>query len=175
MPRRYEPKDLEIILQEIEAEGDRAAIAVAGSLVDHALEIAISCRLRAPSDNKEENVLFNDNGILGTFSEKIWAAYFLKIIGPEARRDIDIIRNIRNQAAHDMNAISFDGTPEIAARCRELHFPGEAVEDGKAPIDLRRRFLVTAAFFTSNLMLRSSDEGAEIPKMSATLAPSLDR
>src|SRR5262249_57189938 len=100
-------------------------------MVEYAIELAISCRLPEPRDNKEETALFSDNGIVGIFSKKIWAAYFLKVIGPEARRDIDLIRNIRNQAAHDMNPISFDSTPEIAARCQELQFSVDALMNGK--------------------------------------------
>jgi hypothetical protein len=95
-------------------------------------------------------VLFAENGILGTLSEKIWAAYFLKIIGPQVRRDIDLIRNIRNQASHDMNPISFENTPEIAARCRELRFAKEATAEGKEPPDLRGKFIATVHFFTAS-------------------------
>jgi hypothetical protein len=88
--------------------------------VEHALEFVIACRLREPRNKTEENALFQEKGILGTFSEKIWAAYFLKIVGHNARRDLNLLREIRNQAAHDMNPCSFESTPAIRSRCGDL-------------------------------------------------------
>src|SRR5271156_5953175 len=105
--RRFEPKDYDAVFAELDGENDRAAIAVGGSILEHALEQAILSRLREPQDNDESAKLFSDVGIFGTFYEKIWAAYFLKIIGPVTRRDIDLVRHIRNVAAHDMNPVSF--------------------------------------------------------------------
>jgi hypothetical protein len=175
MSTRYEPQDLDAIFRKAEMESDRAAIAVMASLVEYSLERVISTRLRKPRNNAEIKTLFNENGILGTFSEKILAAYFLKIIGPEARRELDLIRGIRNQAAHDMNPISFQGTAEIASRCEELRFGADAVADHKVPTDLRRKFLVVAAFFAANLLLRSGESSAEITEAFETTAPSLSR
>jgi hypothetical protein len=175
MPTRYEPKDLDQILVELSGVSDRAAISVGGSLLEHALELAIASRLREPRTKTEANVLFAENGILGTFSEKIWAAYFLKIIGPQVRRDIDLIRNIRNQASHDMNPISFEHTPEVAGRCRELRFAKEAIVGGQEPPDLRGKFIATVHFFTANLMLRAGDDTAEMADAARVLAPTLDR
>ena len=177
MAGRYEPKDVDLIFRGLNNanESDRAVIAVAASLVEFALEQVIAVRLRAPSGKTEMEKLFTQNGILGTFSEKIWAAYFLKIVGPTARRDIGLIREIRNQAANDMNPISFSSTTEIASRCRELQLAGDAMADGKAPTDPRRRYLVAAAFFASNLMMRAGDEEAEISNAFIGRAPSLDR
>jgi hypothetical protein len=175
MATRYEPKDIDQILAELRGESDRAAISVGGSLLEYALELAIASRLREPRTMTEANVLFNDNGILGTFSEKIWAAYFLKVIGPQSRRDIDLIRNIRNHVSHDMNPVSFENTPEIAARCRELQLTKETVAGQKEPPDLRGKFIATIQFFAANLMLRAGDDTAEIAEAAKILAPTLDR
>src|SRR5258708_2952729 len=107
---RYTPKDIDKIFEELKGQSDRAAISVGGSLVEYALEKCIESRFREPQEKTEQRVLFVDNGIIGTFYEKIWAAYFLKIIGAITRRDIDLIRKIRNEASHDMNPISFEHT-----------------------------------------------------------------
>lgn len=175
MATKYEPQDIRQIFFDLEKENDRSAISVAASLIDFSLELAISTRLRKPSNSAEQDVLFSENGILGTFSEKIWAAYFLKIIGPEARRELDLIRRILNQAAHDMNPISFDGTPEIADRCQQLKFGADAMANHASPTEPRRKFLAIAAFFAANLMLRSGEEAAEIHEAFQQMAPSLSR
>jgi hypothetical protein len=70
--RRFEPKDYDAIFAELDGENDRAAIAVGGSILEHALEQAILSRLREPNDNDESAKLFSDVGIFGTFYEKIW-------------------------------------------------------------------------------------------------------
>jgi hypothetical protein len=171
---RYRPKDLDRIFDDLERADDRAFIAVAGALVENALESTIIGRLRAPSTEQEQNVFFHDSGIIRTFGEKIWLAFFLKIIGPRTRRDIDLIRLVRNQAAHDMNPISFSGTPEIKGRCLELAFPKTAygpefTKDPKACFDL------TARFYAANLWLRAGDRRAQIHKSFKGRASALDR
>jgi hypothetical protein len=173
---RYEPKDLGVILDRLQHEDDdRAAIAVAGSLVEHALQLAIGCRLRPAATKSEEDVLFVDSGVFGTFSENIWVAYFLKVIGQKARQELDLIRKIRNQAAHDMNPISFNEPGPIADRCKELQFGADAMSTGIAPTDLRFKFLAVASFFATNLMMRAGDATAEIHDAFANTAPSLNR
>ena len=90
----YEPKDLERIFAEMRGENDRAVIAVGAAMVEYALEQVIRSRLREPRNKTEEGTLFSGKGILNTFAEKIQAAYFLRIIGPNVRRDLDLIREI---------------------------------------------------------------------------------
>ncbi len=131
-------------------------------------------RLREPTTETEKNIFFHDKGVIGSFFEKIWMAYFLKIIGPETRRDLDLIRSIRNEAAHDMNPISFE-TEAVANRCRELLISKESIPAHKTPPDFRDMFVLAAQFYTANLLLRAHDSSAEIAEATAPLAPYLDR
>jgi hypothetical protein len=174
MAKRHQPEDITKTFQELESENPRAAITVGGSLLEYALEQAILSRLREPQTKTEGEVLFRDKGILGTFYEKIWASYFLKIIGPVSRQDIDLIRVIRNEVAHNMNPVSFD-TPEIASRCRELKLANESIGGKIEPPDLRAKFLVTVKFYTANLLMRAGDSNAEIAEAFKSLAPYLNR
>jgi hypothetical protein len=169
---RYRPKDLERIFGELEDADARAAIAVGGSLVEHALETTILCRLREPTTDPERDVFFHDSGIIRTFSEKIWLAFFLRVIGPLTRRDVDLIRLIRNQAAHDMNPISFEETPEIKSRCMELRFGLEFYS--RQPLSPRECFLLVAQTITVNLWMRSGDKSARIQPAFEGLASMLD-
>ena len=175
MRNRSEPRDFDNVFAELDGENDRAAILVGGSILEYALEQAIASRLREPQTTTESDALFDEHGILGSFHEKIWAAYFLKVIGPSVRRDLDLVRAIRNSAAHDMNAISFDGTSEIANRCRELRFADASIPGKANPPDLRGKFILTIRFFTANLLLRAGDAKAEIAEAAQQLAPYLDR
>jgi DNA-directed RNA polymerase subunit N (RpoN/RPB10) len=65
MATRYEPQDLEVIFEELVGENARAAIMVAGSLVELGIERMICSRLREPETSREKEVLFSDFGILG--------------------------------------------------------------------------------------------------------------
>jgi hypothetical protein len=168
---RHIPKDYDAVFAELEDASDRAVILVAGSLLDHALSEAIMSRLREPPTHDEWQELFDDGGVLNTFSQKIMAAYFLKIIGPQTRRDLDLIRKIRNDAAHDMNPISFEGSHKIANRAREIKMGNE----NTIKLSVREQFLLAARFFVANLILRAGDRYAEIEEASKALAPYLDR
>jgi hypothetical protein len=175
MAKQYDPADVEQAFKQLAGENDRAAILVGGALLENALEQAILSRLREPQTDTESEALFSERGIFNTFSQKIWAAYFLKIIGPSVRRDIELVRSIRNAAAHDMKSVSFDGTPKIASRCRELSFANESIPGKADPPDLRGKSMLTVRFFTANLFLRSADANAEIAEAARQLAPYLDR
>ena len=119
MPPRHMPKDFEAIIAEMNGAPPRSAILVGTSLLEHALEDLIETALRPPSSSLEREALFSVNGILASFSNKIWLAYFLKLIGPVTRRELDIIRSVRNDCAHNMNAVSFDTEPTVS-RIRSL-------------------------------------------------------
>ncbi|MGH6879099.1 MAG: hypothetical protein ACREHV_17200 [Rhizomicrobium sp.] len=162
MPKRYAPKDLRLIFDEMSGGSDRACILVGGSLLEHELEEALLSRFRSSKNAAERNALFTQGGILGSFEEKCWAAYFLRVIGPAAKRDIDLIRSIRNEAAHDMNAVSFEKTQEIANRCRELRFMSVYVKGYKPSESLRANFDTTVRVLTLLLAIRSREATSEM-------------
>lgn len=134
MAKRYRPEDLDAIQQELQGASARATIAVAGSLLEAVLEETLAAHFRPPANKIEEGLMFSDMGLLGSFNEKIWMAYFMKIIGPRTRRDLDLIRNIRNEVAHNMNPVSFDDS-RIKSRIIELNFGGESEWDPDKPKD----------------------------------------
>lgn len=69
----------------------------------------------------ERDILLDNNGPLTTFSSRIELSYLLGLIGEQTRRDLNLIRKIRNEFAHTSNPISFE-TESIRNRCLELHF-----------------------------------------------------
>lgn len=164
------PTNLREALDELKEASDRAAILVGATLVEFALERVIAIRLRAPADDKEKAKLFSRDGIFETFSEKIWAAYYLKIIGPVTRQNLDLIRRIRNYAAHNPNAANFQATSEIASRCREFQLPDAYNRVSSEKV----KFTLTVCSLATDLMTRSADATAVIATAFENLAPDLD-
>ena len=111
-------QDIASIDEEMYNGPDRGAVLVLTALVERALEKLLRNNLR--EDGVSE--LFGFNGSLGTLNSKIEMAYAMKLFGPDTRRELDIIRNLRNQFAHSIKAITFD-TPAVKACCDRLIYP----------------------------------------------------
>jgi DNA-binding MltR family transcriptional regulator len=128
--------------------------------VEHYLDEVLETRLRQLTD-KERDTVFSDAGIFPSLSRKILGAYALGLIGPKARRELDLLRVIRNEAAHNMNPVTFE-TPTIRDRVRELALikaaPKELellVEDAKlitSASSLKERFIMSLRFLALALM-----------------------
>jgi hypothetical protein len=172
---RTRPPSLDESFAELNGGSDRAAIIVGGALLEYALELAIESRLREPQNTDEKDKIFGDKGIFSTFSEKIIGAYFLKIIGPMVKKDLDVIRKIRNDAAHHPTHISFCKGLSIHDNCKNLKMYHETGFDGVDSEDMKEKFLTLVKWFAMNLLLRANDGNAEIAEATADLAPSLDR
>jgi DNA-binding MltR family transcriptional regulator len=74
-------------------------------MIENRLHRAMLAKFRrdAPTEAK----LFRPSGPLGSFSVKIDLAFLLGMIGPEARDDLVILKDIRNRFAHDLNVKDF--------------------------------------------------------------------
>jgi hypothetical protein len=178
MARTVLPKLTTVLFSELANENDRAVILVAGTSLELGLEWAITSRLRKPINDKEDAKLFGENsGLFDSFSSKLWAAYFLKIIGPTVRGDMDIVRRMRNFAAHNLDPISF-AMPEIAGRCRELKMTEQAVKmvsiPGMDPSTTKAQFSATIAFLATNLLRRASLSDYEIAEKTDIITTALD-
>ena len=63
--------------------------------------------------------LFRPSGPLGSFSAKIDHAYLSRILSDTAYKDLIILKNVRNDFAHDLELDSFD-LPSIRDRCKNF-------------------------------------------------------
>jgi hypothetical protein len=104
------------ILQ-LEKDSDRAAAIVACTILELALLSAITDRLH-PSPDKEDK-LFRFHGPLQTFSSRIEIGFRLGLYGKHARDDLNTMRNIRNEFAHNLSAVNFDAQ-RIRSLCSNL-------------------------------------------------------
>ena len=99
-------------------ETDRGCALMAAEFLSS--ELGVLLRRRFVDDGKAcDAVLEDSNGALSTFSSRIDFAYLLGLIGPEARRELHIVRKIRNEFAHDYKPLDFSAE-RIVNRCREL-------------------------------------------------------
>lgn len=110
--------------REFDGASDRAAAIVAGAFLDEVLqELLQEFFVEHVSSDKK---IFQGTGPLATFSAKIDLAYRLGLVSEREFRALHIIRDIRNEFAHQLDDISFT-TQSVAARCRNIEFPIELV------------------------------------------------
>ena len=116
MPRRPIPEfDLNAFSGPFRAESDRACGVLGAALLDARLESLYNRRLH---NAKEE--LLSGTGPLSTFSARIRLARSLNWITEDVSYDLDQIRSIRNEFAHNFDhGLSF-GNQSIADKCRTL-------------------------------------------------------
>ncbi len=100
-------------------ESDRAVGVLAPAYLDALLEDLLRDFF---IEGKSADVLLRPDGPLGTFSSKIDAAHALGFINDDTQRDLNLIRKIRNDFAHQVDLHSFEDDP-IKNRCAELGTP----------------------------------------------------
>lgn len=100
-----------------EKESERGCALLAASYLDHLLEIFLFAKMIGTAKQKKE--LFNFNGPLGTFSNRIRISYSIGLIPKIEFDDLNLIRSIRNEFGHSPSIISFDDT-KIKSLCDNL-------------------------------------------------------
>ena len=122
-----------------------AAISICGFL-DYLLQAGIGLAL---PNQTAALTLFEDRGLLESFGAKIVMGHALGLYGKQTRRNLDILRQVRNLFAHDISSFTF-ATPEIAHACRELVIPAVregspvTVPDLRSDLSPRDRYVFTA-------------------------------
>ncbi|MCK9197463.1 MAG: hypothetical protein M0P16_10835 [Syntrophales bacterium] len=99
-------------------ESDRGCVLTAAAYLDN--ELAKLLQKVLIQDEKLFKELFDGTGPLATFSSRIDLAYGLGYLAPLQRRDLHLIRKIRNIFAHRTGEITFDDN-EVSSRCLELY------------------------------------------------------
>ena len=99
--------------------------------------------------------LLEDTGALSTFSARIDTAYALGLIADSERRNLHLVRKIRNEFAHNFNFdLSFE-TPEIRGLCLALEVPeSTTLLPGISSTNLQGRFAIAASLLMMGLIYR---------------------
>ncbi len=102
----------------LDAETDRGCALMSAAYLDSQLEQLI--RVSIVDDEDVADELLSQSKPLSSFSSRIDLAYLLGHVGKNVRRDLHLIRKIRNDFGHTSSPLDF-GHPPIAARCREMY------------------------------------------------------
>jgi|SRR5271157_2819684 len=106
-------------------ETDRGCALMAAAYLADQLERLLRRALVDDEDAVDE--LLRPLGPLGSFSGRIELCYALGLLPTDARRDLHLIRKIRNDFSHVAKTLTFD-EPGITSRCRELNHSGREAE-----------------------------------------------
>jgi len=126
---RYDPNSAEAyqrmatLIEEINGQSDRGAAIVGAAWLEESMSAAIESFLH--SEPQSWKRLFGGNGPLGTLSAKIDLSRLLGLITDTIRSDLHIIREVRNEFAHQIahktehTKLSFS-TPHIKDKCMAI-------------------------------------------------------
>jgi hypothetical protein len=133
LPSDFNGKELFSFRRELTLESDRGAALFAAAHLDESLGNLIKAYL--VDDDQVAKPIFSGTAFLATFSARIDLAYLLGLIPPIVRRELHLIRKIRNDFAHSTESLEFD-SPAMASRIRELTRTTYSTES-------RKRFIQT--------------------------------
>jgi hypothetical protein len=158
-----EPKHLLALFKEIQSASDRVAAISATAFLDDSLGVALRDRFISIGRDCEDRIFSRLGAPLGT-SAKILMGYALGVFGPLTRKDLDIIRKVRNSFAHTALPIDFDDS-ELIKKCKELTSPERLALDPEysgfgRPFDLdkaRGRFIYATRSISTLLLLHARD------------------
>jgi len=112
----FASKTVSAVWAEIETASPRTGTLVAASFVENHLEHLTRSRMK--DDKKLLDKMFASSGVLGTFSAKINIGYLINIYSQPTWKELDTIRDIRNDFAHKLD-VSYD-TQSVKDRCASL-------------------------------------------------------
>jgi DNA-binding MltR family transcriptional regulator len=124
-------------------ESDRAA-AILGATY---LETLLGKLLRTKFVQSPSTEMFSGHGLLASFSSRVDIAYALGLFDEDVYRDLNLIRRIRNDFAHNIDYATF-AEPAIRQRCAEFSFV--KLLSSQEPNDVihgpREQFLLTVGY-----------------------------
>lgn len=118
-PRIRVPTDIVKLRRTLGKETDRGCALASAAYLE--TEIRHLLRAYLVDDEQLAADLLEGAGPLSSFAATINLACGLGLIARGARRDLHLIRRVRNMFAHQAGQISFDDEP-IASRCGELYY-----------------------------------------------------
>lgn len=127
--------EVEEFKKSISQETDRGCALMVASLLDKKIEDLLKANF--VDDSKSTKAILNVSGAISSFSSKIDISYLMGLIGTKVKRDLHLIRKIRNIFGHELKPVFFNDS-EITNRCFEL-FHGSIISQ-----DAREVFINTS-------------------------------
>lgn len=159
---RREPTDIELdaSLAEFTSAHDRVAAIVGAALVENSLIDGIKTCIDRDEDMGA--LFYDDRAPFGTFYARIVAAKAFGLVSARLAEDLHVIRNIRNQFAHSVLAITFENE-HIAAECEKLkRFPEWA--DVRAHASRPRTYYQNGCYTLVVHLMRATNGRLEVRK-----------
>lgn len=104
---------------ELNGENSRAAAILIVARIDQELSKIIGRYFPADVNEKVWQQLFGPSGVVGSLRNKCLMAEALGAFGPQTRKTIEKMGEIRNKFAHEQDVRAFDH-PKVLKLCREL-------------------------------------------------------
>ena len=101
-------EEKEKYLESLIDETDRGKCLIAASFFEYQLGLILENKL--VNGGKDKKRLFEFNGPLRTFSSRIDMAFYLGLFGKKAKRDLHIMRKIRNEFAYRYEPLTLNFT-----------------------------------------------------------------
>lgn len=116
-------KIIEIDKNPLWRESDRGCVLILASDIENLLNDILKSWFNNLSQltKKEEEIIFDFTGPLGTFSSKIYLAKAVGLLDSNVHSDIHKIRTIRNIAAHSGSSFSLSN-PDVIKIVTSMHF-----------------------------------------------------
>jgi|SRR6476660_3207432 len=114
-------------MEDFRKEADRGAVLVAAAVIDDLLERTLLAYLLENESAKA--VVQGFNAPLGTLAARLAAAHAMGLLRDSEKHDCELIRKIRNEFAHELNA-SFDDE-KIKAYCKRLRYARDHERDAR--------------------------------------------
>lgn len=139
-------------------KNDRGMAILIATNVENILQSCLEKILLANSSKSDS--IFGMNAPLATFYNKIIMCFALEVIGNETKKNLTIIRAIRNAFAHSKIPINFR-TLEVINVCALLNFPSTLPNSALISMDARNewdtsdargKFLLSCNIIAANLL-----------------------
>lgn len=119
--------EVQYLFEQFGGESDRASVILVAAVMDEHLKKMLKSKL--VQIRSKDDLLFNGlNAPMGTFRPRIEIAYRLGLISRKMQKSLDIIRNIRNDFAHDIFHCDFQNQSVRDRLSNLIEEMGPAVE-----------------------------------------------
>jgi len=141
------PDELLIALGELALETDRGCILVGAALLDSLVDQLLRAAMLKKSSNVE--ALLKPGGALGDFMARVTAAYAFGLLTKAERADLELIAQLRNIRAHQVEAILFDAVADQKVRSLK-HVPASL-----STRPMRSRYIAAVTLMAGTLLRRT--------------------
>ncbi len=140
-------------LELLRKESDRGKVLISTGFLEQQLRDILAAFMRDGA--KTASLLDGPNAPLGAFSSRISACHAFGLISNREHHDLNVLRRIRNDFAHDMHT-SF-ATPSVIDRCRTLQMKASDYDSetrGEVRVSPAGQFQTAAVSLIVNLTNR---------------------